>query len=49
MARAEQALLVQKTGAALPAEMEALNHLLKAQSEAKAHYECPCGRLLTKL
>jgi len=35
MARAEQALLVQKTGAALPAEMEALNQLLKAQSEAQ--------------
>jgi len=35
MARAEQALLVQKTGAALPAEMEALNYLLKAQSEAQ--------------
>ena len=33
--RAEQALLVQKTGAALPAEMEALNYLLKAQSEAQ--------------
>jgi hypothetical protein len=35
MARAEQALLVQKTGVALPAEMEALNYLLKAQSEAQ--------------
>ena len=35
MARAEQALLVQKTAAALPAEMEALNYLLKAQSEAQ--------------
>jgi hypothetical protein len=35
MTRAEQALLVQKTAAALPAEMEALNFLLKAQSDAQ--------------
>jgi hypothetical protein len=34
MAKAETALNGQKTAAALPFEMEALNHLLKAQSEA---------------
>jgi hypothetical protein len=35
MARAEQALGAQKVAQALPAEMEALNHLLRAQSEAR--------------
>jgi hypothetical protein len=35
MARAEQALMVQKIGVALPAEMEALNYLMKALSEAQ--------------
>jgi hypothetical protein len=34
MAKAESALGGQKTAAALPFEMDALNHLLKAQSEA---------------
>jgi hypothetical protein len=34
MAKAETALNTQKTSAALPFEMDALNHLLKAQSEA---------------
>ncbi len=35
MGRAEQALHAQKVPQALPAEMEALNHLLRAQAEAQ--------------